>query len=97
MHIGGLILAGYMVMGLFSHIKRHLNEKKGLYSSKNITYREDGTIESIYKKSLFGYASKLHYRKDGSLWKKEGYFFSTPMENNYTLYYPSGRIKYESS
>ncbi len=96
MHIVAPIIAGYMMIGVFSHIKKHLNDKKDS-STKNITYREDGTVEFYYKKSWFGYASKLYYRKDGSLWKKEGYFLNTPMENNYTLYYPSGRVKYESS
>ena len=92
MHVARLIGAVYMAMGLFSHIKKHLAEKRGV-STKNITYREDGTVESIYKKSFFGYAFRLHYRKDSSLWKKEGYFWNNLMDD-YTLYYPSGRVKY---
>ena len=90
------IWAIYLVIRVYAHINKHLNENRDS-STKNISYREDGTVEYIYKKSFLGYASKLYYRKDGSLWKKEGYFFNSPMENNYTLYYPSGRVKYECS
>jgi len=93
MHIGGVIVTIYMVIGIVKHTIKHSKERNGT-STKNITYREDGSVESIYKKRFLGYASKYFYRKDSSLWKKENFFWGTPMET-YTLFYPSGRVKYE--
>ena len=82
----------YILMGLYSHIKKHWGEEE-LTLLKTKTYREDGTLESMYKHGFLGYGSKYYYRGDGSLWKKENYFFKKSL-NQYTLYYPSGREKY---
>ena len=91
-----LVWGIWSLIGLYSHVTKHWGEEE-LTLLKNKTYREDGTLESMYKHRFLGYGSRYHYRKDGSLWKKEDFFFKEPLKESLTLYYPSGRIKYTKS
>ena len=91
------LFTGWVLRGLYRHIKRHAGNDEVKASYKKVSYNEDGTIEWIYKHGFLGYGSRYYYRKDGSYWLKEDYFFREVMDDRETFYYPSGREKYSTT
>ena len=92
----GLVFTGWIIRGLFRHIVKHGGGENPKTIVKRVAYREDGSIEWVYKHKFLGYGSKYYYRKDKSLWLKKDYFLRKSLEDHETFYYPSGRVKYST-
>ena len=92
MHIFGVLVFIYAMVGFIKHLNRHWWS----YRKRTFSYDGQGKVESILELSLLGNGLKHHFRPDGSVWKKEVYEARNIKAHHFTLYYPSGRVKYKS-
>ena len=85
-----------IVLFITIHFVQHLNRHWWSYRKRTFNYNTNGKIESILELSLLGNGLKHHFRSDGSVWKQEVYEYRKVKAFYFTLYYPSGRVKYKS-
>ena len=77
-------------------MSKHLSKHWWNYKKKTYNYDEKGNLSSVLKLTSTGKGERDYFRIDGSLEKREFYEKGQALKDMYELYYPSGRLKYQS-
>lgn len=86
----------YFTFKIIVGIAKHIDKHWWSYLKKKYHHDDNGNIIAITKLTPLGKGIKEYYREDSSLEKKEYLLDKKTKNNKYILYYPSGKVKYQS-